>query len=115
MSKKRLSIQYETHVCTPLMLYRQRFLKGRHVYVHLGEHMQKAANLLFPPSDFKHDMNSIVALIGQATEWLSPGGLGYDSCEVQMIHIDLLLEVMYFGICSQLSPVKLRLLCSCLK
>lgn len=95
----------------------QPFLGGCRVYVHLGENMQKARNVLFTPSDVSHDINSIVAVIGQAAEWLYPGGFGDESYEVQMIHIHilLLLEIMCFVICSQLSPAKLRLLRSCLK
>lgn len=37
-------------------------------------------------------------------------GFGHETCAEQMIHIFLLLKVMYFVICSQLSPLQLRLL-----
>lgn len=53
---KGLIIQYKTNVTLYCIGNRSVCL----VHVHLGENMQKAANILFTPSDFKHDITALI-------------------------------------------------------
>lgn len=66
--QKRLIIQYETNVTLYCKGNRSVYL----VHVHLGENMQKAANILFTPSELKHDITALIDC-----RMIFPGGFGH--------------------------------------